>query len=88
MELSNIKLLSPEELLKAIEVDEVKNYTQNEIDFWSQNDPTQMARSWLQFCKSRSKTVKVQEYDIPGLIVPKHVNIALSDMKVSLKVIL
>merc|ERR1712002_604716 len=74
--------MNQDELLKSIKNDEVKNYLQEEIGFWSENDASEMSKSWLKFCSGCKNTVKVLEYDIPDLVCPKNLNMALTDIKV------
>jgi len=82
MEFSNVKLLNQDDLLKSIKNDDVKNYLQQEIGFWSENDVSEVSKSWLHFCNGCKNTVKVQEYDIPDMVCPKNMKMALTDIKV------
>ena len=82
MEFSNVKLLNQDDLLKSIKNEDVKNYLQQEIGFWSENDVSEVSKSWLNFCNGCKNTVKVQEYDIPDMVCPKNMKMALTDIKV------
>ena len=82
MEFSKLKLWSKDQLLKAIELEEVKKYAENEINFWSTHDASTVARNWLSFCRSREKTVRIVECDVPEFVAPANMKLSLSDIKV------
>jgi len=74
--------MNQDELLKSVEIEEVKTYVKEEVGFWSEADTNEIAKSWLKFCNIHKNLVKVMEYDVPEWICPKNMKLALSDIKV------
>lgn len=90
MELAKLPLLSPNELNEALAkcIDKNIDVASNEISaLLAKELPTIKekdleARSWLSWCSSQKKRVKVVDYDIPCPVLPPGVKGCLYDIKV------